>query len=357
MTAPVSRDGIQEAGESVVLPADWRGDAKTPLDADTAFNGFISTNVVFALAQLGVFTWFDDAGRLDVPEYCRTHHLRETVFRRLLSAAEAFGYLVVTGDRVTPTPAWSDLREKIGFFTWGVGGYHDVFASAASLARGDRVFGQDVLRDEAMVALGSAQADLALMRHILDEQVAELDFSVIADLGSGISERVSRLVKSRPGARGLGLDISASATELAAGTVERHGLTDRVQPICADVLDVLFRGRRIEGADRVDIAMSFMFLHDLLVDPSTRMDVIPALRKAFPNAHTFLLGDTTVRPRSGDGALPVFSSGFELAHALMGVPIYTREEYEDLFREGGLHLRRTIPFGAPHTYLFVLEAQ
>ncbi|MGV9559494.1 SAM-dependent methyltransferase [Streptomyces sp. NPDC003522] len=357
MTAPASRDTFQTWGDAVLPPAEWNGDAKTPIDADTAFNGFISTHVVHALEQLGLFAWFDESGALDIPEYCRLNGLEETVFRQLLTASESFGHLVVAGDRVTPTRAWDELRRKIGFFTWGVGGYHDVFAKAAAITRGERVFGHDVRRDEGMVALGSAQADLAMMRHLLDEQIAALDFSVLADLGSGISERVSRLVKSRPGTRGLGLDISASATELAAGTVARHGLTDRVRPICADVLDVLFHGRRIEGADQVDVAMSFMFLHDLLVDPGTRMDVIPALRKAFPHAHTFLLADTTVRPRGAGGALPVFSSGFELAHALMGVPIYTREEYENLFREGGLHLRRTIPFGAPHTYLFVLEAR
>ncbi|MGW2909490.1 SAM-dependent methyltransferase [Streptomyces asoensis] len=357
MTAPLSRDGLRALGESVFRPAEWQGAAHTPLDADTAFNGFISTHVVFALEQLGLFTWFDETDRLDVPQYCWHRKLDERVFRQLVSAAEAFGYLDIDGDRVTPTPAWGELRRKIGFFTWGVGGYHDVFANAAAIARGERAFGEDVLRDEAMVALGSAQADMALMRNLLDEQIAELDFSVIADLGSGISERVSRLVKSRPGARGLGVDISASATALAAGTVERHGLADRVRPICADVLDILFHGRRIEGADQVDVAMSFMFLHDLLVDPTTRTDVIPALRKAFPRAHTFLLADTTVRPRDEKETLPVFSSGFELAHALMGVPIYTREEYENLFHEGGLHLRRTVPFGAPHTYLFVLEAQ
>ncbi|GGQ46629.1 methyltransferase type 12 [Streptomyces asoensis] len=357
MTAPLSRDGLRALDESVFRPAEWQGAARTPLDADTAFNGFISTHVVFALEQLGLFAWFDETDRLDVPQYCWRRKLDERVFRQLVSAAEAFGYLDIDDDRVTPTPAWGELRRKIGFFTWGVGGYHNVFANAASIARGERAFGEDVLRDEAMVALGSAQADMALMRNLLDEQIAELDFSVIADLGSGISERVSRLVKSRPGARGLGLDISASATALAAGTVERHGLTDRVRPICADVLDILFHGRRIEGADQVDVAMSFMFLHDLLVDPTTRTDVIPALRKAFPRAHTFLLADTTVRPRDEKDTLPVFSSGFELAHALMGVPIYTREEYENLFHEGGLHLRRTVPFGAPHTYLFVLEAQ
>ena len=46
----------------------------------------------------------------------------------------------------------------------------------------------------------------------------------------------------------------------------------------------------------------------------------------------------------------------ELAHALMGVPLHTRERYEQLFVDAGLRVRRTVPFGAPHTYLFVLEA-
>ncbi|MGA4847520.1 SAM-dependent methyltransferase [Streptomyces sp. G5(2025)] len=313
--------------------------------------------MAFALERLQVFTHLAEAKSLNIADYCAENGLDESVFRALIASAESFGFMSVRGDQVELTQDGQEVRRMIGFFTWSVGGYHDVFANAAPIARGKRSFGEDVRRDEAMVALGSAQADIALMRHLLDEQINQLDFSVLADLGSGISERLCRLIQTRPGTRGIGLDISQSATELAVETVSRYDLQGQVKPVCADVRDVISGKQKIEGADEVDVVMSFMFLHDLLIDPATRSEVIPSLRAAFPKAHTFLLGDTTVRPHDGSGTMPIFSSGFELAHALMGVPIYTREAYEELFEQGGLTVRRTVPFGAPHTYLFVLEAR
>jgi hypothetical protein len=338
------------------LTSEWQGEALTPLNPDTAFNGFICAQVVHALERLGVFQRLQTDGGLDVLSYCVENALDHSVFRALVRVAESFGYVESRGDLLRATAMGEEACRVLGFFTWAVGGYHDVFANAAPLARGQRRFGVDLLRDEGMVALGSAQADTALMRHILDAEIAEIDFRTLVDLGAGVSERVSRLVKARPGSRGIGIDISGPATALAHDTIDGHGLTGTVEPVCADVLDILFDGRQVDGADEADVVMSFMFLHDLLADPKRRSEVIPRLRGAFPKAQTFLLGDTTVRPRDGDDALPIFSNGFELAHALMGVPIYTREAYEDLFDQGGLSLRRAVPFGAPHTYLFVLEA-
>jgi hypothetical protein len=266
----------------------------------------------------------------------------------------------VTGDRVEPTREGDEVRRQIGYFTWAVGGYHEVFAGAAAIATGRQVFGTDVRRDEAMVALGSAQVDTAVMRHILDAEVAQVEFSTLADLGSGISQRLCRLVKGRPGTRGIGVDISTAATELARRTVEEYGLAGRVEPVCADVRQIVAGTLRLERAAEVDAVMSFMFLHDLLIDPATRESVIPNLRAAFPNARTFLLADTNLRPRGGGGSgstPPIFSSAFELAHALMGVPLHARETYERLFAGAGLRVRRMVPFGTPHTWLFVLEAE
>jgi hypothetical protein len=296
------------------------------LNPDTAFNGYICAHVLHALERLGVFERLRDGRHLDITAFCAEHGLARTVFRALVRAAESFGYLDVHGERVRTTAVGEEAGRSLGFFTWGVGGYHDVFANAAPLARGDRRFGADLHRDEGMVALGSAQADTALMRHILDEEIAGIGFRTLVDLGAGVSERVSRLVKDRPGSTGIGIDISRPATQLAHETVAKHGLRGTVEPVCADVLDILFNGQRVPGAEEADVVMSFMFLHDLLAAPARRHQVVPRLREAFPRAHTFLLADTTVRPRPDgeDTRLPVFSSGFELAHALMGVPIYSR---------------------------------
>ena len=103
--------------------------------------------------------------------------------------------------------------------------------------------------------------------------------------------------------------------------------------------------------------MSFFLMHDLLADPNTRPQVLPRLREVFPKAHTFILADTMLRPADAAGAtLPVFSVGYERAHAIMGVPLHTQDAYEALFAQAGMCIRQVIPFGTPHSWLYVLEA-
>jgi hypothetical protein len=78
---------------------------------------------------------------------------------------------------------------------------------------------------------------------------------------------------------------------------------------------------------------------------------------AFPLARTFVLADTMIRPaQPADATLPVFSAGYELAHALMGVPLHTKDTYEALFAQAGLRTRQVLPFGTPHSWLYVLDA-
>ncbi|MGA8116147.1 MAG: class I SAM-dependent methyltransferase [Actinocatenispora sp.] len=357
--APKGSSGSADgSSDGIALPPEWRGSAVPPFSPDVAFNGYICANVIFALEQLGLFAELDATRHVVLDEFIAERSLDGQMVRSLTDAAVLFGLVRVPEGRLELTDAGASARRMLGFFTWGVGGYHDIFAGAADLAKGDRVFGTDVLRNEAMVALGSAQAGETLMNHTLDEVIAELDFTILADLGSGTCARLCRLVGSRPEARGLGLDISASATELAEKTVGEIGLADRVRPVQADVLDVILRGQHRDRTGDVDVVMSFMFFHDLVADPRTRDRIVPELRAAFPKAHTFLIADTTLRPAVPDEPnLPVFSVGFELAHALMGVPLHTRQAYEEMFRKGGMNVRRVVPFGAPHTYLFVLTTE
>lgn len=40
----------------------------------------------------------------------------------------------------------------------------------------------------------------------------------------------------------------------------------------------------------------------------------------------------------------------------MGVPLHARAAYEELFTQAGLRTRQVLPFGTPHSWLYVLEA-
>ncbi|MEU9445605.1 methyltransferase [Streptomyces sp. NPDC048304] len=352
---------VQDHITALAPPADWAGAAPAPVGVDQAFNGYVAGTVVHALDRLGIWDRLAADPLLDLRVVAAElgPAVRERVLRELLRAAATCGWLRLhDGDKALLTSAGQEIIRMRGYFTWGVGGYNEVFAQAHRIVSGEAAFGTGVLRDEAMVALGSGQNDRSFMAGTLDDVLADVDFSVLADLGSGISARVSRVVGERPGTRGLGLDISGPATELGHRTIAEAGLADRVQAVQADVLDVCHRDAHRDKLAEVDTVMSFFLLHDLLADPETRPHTFTRLREAFPAARTFVLADTMLRPDSENAtALPVFSLGYELAHALMGVPLHTKETYEDLFAAAGLVPRRIVPFGTPHSWLYVLEAR
>ncbi|HEX6521661.1 MAG TPA: class I SAM-dependent methyltransferase [Streptosporangiaceae bacterium] len=337
-------------------PADWTGRSVIPISVDEAFNGYVAAQIVFALDRLGLLEELLEHGRADVRAAAARIGADQVMLGALLRAAQTCGYLVLRDDIAVITPAGRDMAFMRGYFTWAVGGYADLFSGIAGIISGDRRFNSDVFRDEAMVALGSSQNDRAFMAQTVDEVIGQLDFTAIADLGSGISARLCRVTAAR-GVRGVGLDISAAATRLAEDSIRRAGLDGNVLALEADVLGVVKGTEKYPVLAEVDAVMSFFLLHDLLAAPDTRSRVMPGLREAFPKARTFVLADTMIRPaQPADTTLPVFSLGYELAHALMGVPLHAKDTYEALFEEAGLRTRQVLPFGTPHSWLYVLDA-
>ncbi|MFD0886455.1 hypothetical protein ACFQ08_18075 [Streptosporangium algeriense] len=334
------------------IPEQWHGQASTPIAPADAYNGYIAANVIFALDRLGLMERIGRGDRLYTEDYADNGRALA-----LLRAATCCGYLKADDDVYIPTEAGQEIALSRGYFTWAVGGYNEVFANAGQLTGGLRHYDpSDIHREESMVALGSAQCDQAMFAALLDEVLDDVEFGTIADLGSGNSARVSRVVAQRPGTRGMGIDISEPATLMARRDIAAAGLQDRVQAVQADVLDVLDRQRQLEITGEVDTVMSFFLLHDLLADPKTRADIMPRMREAFPNARRFVLGDTMLRDRIDHESMqPIFSVGFELAHAMMGIPLHTRSTYDRLFTDAGLRIARVEPFATPHSWLYVLD--
>jgi phenylpyruvate C(3)-methyltransferase len=338
-------------------PTDWTGTSAIPINVDEAFNGYVAAQIVFALDRLGLLEELLEHGQADVRAAAVRLGADQRMLSELLRAAQTCGYVVLKADVATITPAGRNMAFMRGYFTWAVGGYADLFSNIAGLISGDRRFNSDVFRDEAMVALGSGQNDRAFMADTVDEVVGQLDFTAIADLGSGVSARLCRMVAARPGVRGVGLDISDAATRLAQDAISRAGLDGSVRALRADVLGVAKGTEEYPVLAEVDAVMSFFLLHDLLAASATRSQVMPGLREAFPKARTFILADTMLRPvEPTDATLPVFSAGYELAHALMGVPLHTKDTYEALFAQAGLRIRQALAFGTPHSWLYVLDA-
>jgi hypothetical protein len=340
----------------IKIPTTWSSTRRRPLQVDEVFNGYLAANIMNALDRLGV---------LEMAALCRiirpsavstVSGSNESMIEQLLATACALGYLEAQTDGYAPTAAGLDLFEARGYFTWAVGGYYAVLAHADRVATGQGRFGLDTRRDEALVGLGSSQVGAAYMVDQFDRVSNTLEFDVLADLGSGTCQRLCRAVQNRPGAVGMGLDISKATTSQAIGNITKSGLTGRVEAHQVDVMEVLFEDGSIGSALRAaDVVMSFFLLHDLLAQEATRYAVLPRMREVFADASTFVLADTTVRPPTPGIQPPVFSAGFELTHSLMSIPLYTRAQYEDLFQAAGLRLREAVALGTPNSWIFVLD--
>ena len=59
---------------------------------------------------------------------------------------------------------------------------------------------------------------------------------VIADLGTGSGCVIVAIVKNLPGARGIGIDLSPDALAVARMNADRHGVSDRLDLRCGDLL-------------------------------------------------------------------------------------------------------------------------
>ncbi|MGW4607239.1 methyltransferase domain-containing protein [Streptomyces sp. NPDC004532] len=338
-------------------PDQWHGQSPTPISPADAYNGYIAANVVFALDRIGLLDRMERGEALYQDDVDTLTTMDTDRRAAVLRAAVGCGYLKAEEGVFLPTETGRDIARSRGYFTWAVGGYNEVFAHAGALSTGTARYDEDVHRDEAMVALGSGQADQSMFARQVQQAFEGVDFETLADLGSGTSARVRRVVSEHPGTRGFGIDISEPATAIARRNIAEAGLEGRVEAVCADALDLLEPNGGIGGAADADAVMSFLLLHDLLADPSTRADIFPRMREAFPRARSFVFADTMLRPVTGlDDKLPIFSAGFELAHAMMGVPLHPRETYEELFRCAGLRIARREPMATPHTWLYVLKA-
>ncbi|MEU4769920.1 aminotransferase class I/II-fold pyridoxal phosphate-dependent enzyme [Actinosynnema sp. NPDC023794] len=323
------------------------------LDAPTLpdlFNGYVGTQVAFALSELGVWEELA-AGSRSVAALADRGATSPTRLRPLLRTAALLGYVELVGETATLTAAGRDLVRHLGFIVWGVGGYGSMLLELAGLATGKVAFGREVRRDEDRVAAGSGMAGRTLMRPVEEEVLAGLEFASVADIGCGDGSRLVRLCGADPGRRGVGIDISADACAAATGRVRAAGLADRVEIVHDDVLRQA-DGRVFPG---VDLVTSFLMMHDLFAATGDPAGVMVSLREAFPDARRFLIADTVGQDWDRHrGPLPAFSLEFELVHAFMDTPILGRDTYERAFADADLRVERRVPFGSPSTWLYAL---
>jgi hypothetical protein len=108
----------------------------------------------------------------------------------------------------------------------------------------------------------------------------------------------------------------------------------------------------------VDCVASFFLLHDLLQACDGDFNqVLVYIQANFPNMKHIILADTARTSEFGYATTmpPVFVRGFELVHAMMGIPTRTIDDYRKLMVSSCFRLDAVIPLNVPNSYIFSLK--
>ncbi|ROO82952.1 methyltransferase family protein [Actinocorallia herbida] len=314
------------------------------------FSSYLVSVALSATHELGILDALHVEGVYTLGE--SGEGLDPTVVARYMNALMWGGIVEIDGAIVRPGPLFDDAFAARGYFYWMVRGCGTLFTEAPGVTSEASRGGDFYSRDMRAVAIGSKLIGDGDVEPLFDRLLEAKGASVVADLGCGSGQRLMRVAGIRPGTRGIGLDISSASVELASQSVASAGLADVISVHRADVLDL----GEIPGAEDVDVITCSFMGHDFWPH-DTCVNTLRGLRETFPNAHTFLLCDV-VRSTGlpGDGT-PIFTLGFELVHALMGVYLPTLEEWRAAFAESGWRcaVEHAVP-NPPGGYLFQLEA-
>ncbi len=322
---------------------------------DELFNGYVGAHVAYAFQQIGLFSVLTPNIRRKPHDIAARTGLDLPRLQALLKAGHELGYIASHADgSVSVSEMGEILRGQLGYFTWAVGGYGDLLRSMGRLTTGKETW--KPLRNEGMVALGADMNHRSFMEHILFDVLDHLSCHRIADFGCGNGGRLISFCQRYPHIKGVGIDISTDAITLARENVKQHGLEDRLEMICTNVLETIQTDRYKELLAGVDLVSSFMMLHDLYNIPSVWPRLFDHLREAFPGVKHFLFADTVRMPPTEErSTLPIFAVGYELLHSYMDVCLPTKAEYDAAFVRAGLTIEMCADFGTPYTYLYLLR--
>jgi SAM-dependent methyltransferase len=251
---------------------------------------------------------------------------------------------------VTRGPRFDDAFAARGYFYWLVQGCGGLVSEAGHIARVCNRTGNFYRRDMGAVAIGSRLIGDTEVEPLFDEILSRLRVEKLVDLGCGSGQRVIRIASQSQARQCLGIDISEEAVRLATAAVENLELTDRVSIIHADA-------RNLEYdpviSDANVITCIFMG-HDFWpYDQCVR--TLRQLRCAFPMADRLLMCDVVRTTSPADADTAIFTLGFELVHALMGVYLPTLEEWGRAFADGGWTCMNIYELKAPSNgFLFEL---
>lgn len=294
-------------------------------------------NALFALAQTSLRAKLradrstPAATLLEGVDYHLGEHLLHYLAIHGVVEADAVGYrLTVLGDDLMSDVALAQLgayREAYG----------PVFNEMTALLSKEKLYGADVSRNGSALSRHSAVLFHTFHTPIVVSALRDLGASCVLDLGCGAGRSLVDACHRDPELRGIGLDISPDAIEVARRLAYEEGLTDRLEFVVGDA----FRPDSWpDVCGRADALLAVGVMHEHFREGEAAvielLNVLAELMRQ--RIKGFVLGEPELRYDVADN-----DPDFYLAHIFTGQGFPLRcERWLELFPQTELECRRVL---------------
>ena len=316
----------------------------TTVDSERAvaniFNSAIAATAIGAAWELGLLDELRDQKEVDVYKFATQHDLDSGSMQGLVTALAVVDVVERDHDTIMAGRLLDEAYRTKSLFHWLTLGSGELFSRMQYVLRNQNRTGAFYRRDPAAIAYACRDINRQHFDPAFWTAMNGLDYKLhsVVDLGSGSGERLMQILERYPETTGIGIDLAGPAINVAAAEALERGFGDRLTFTEGDVRDMSYR----DEFAQTDLLTCFMMGHDFWPRDNC-VATLQRLRKAFPKARRFLLGDATrilldsahSKHAVTEDSVPVFTLGFEFGHAMMGVYLPTMEEWEGVFVEGG----------------------
>lgn len=193
---------------------------------------------------------------------------------------------------------FDELINEVGYISWALRACAPLINNAKEFAEYNEEAQLKYPRDGGLVARTSKWMGEKSFYPQPEDAIIKLAPKKIVDLGSGSGGFLIRMLKKIPGAKGVGIDLSASATKQAIHAASQAGMSDRLQFVTAPIQVLVEDASLIRDAD---IIHAGFVMHDLLPAEEKTLDALLCACCAHAIKGTLIIVD----------AIPVAESNWE----------------------------------------------
>ena len=291
-------------------------------------------------AEYGIIEFLQKSPVVDAATASRSCGIKESVISAYLDSLSKAGIIEVLDEKAPATykagSNFDELINEVGYLSWALRACAPLINNAKEFSENNEEAQLKYPRSGGLVARTSKWMGEKSFYPQPENAIVAMAPKKIVDLGSGSGGFLIRMLRKIPGSKGVGIDLSASATEQAVRAASEAGMSDRLQFVTAPIQILTEDASLIRDAD---IIHAGFVMHDLLPAEEETLDSL--LRACCANAIKGTLIIVDAIPVAQSSWEKPFAAAFNHLHNhFMSRKLLSEDEWtEKLLRAGFSNVR------------------